>query len=89
MTRTSAQRHNERMHQIFEEAKLNDAKHAPFHLAQMLTRLVEKVERANTIQHSGGSVTAEDWSELYDISNESRTVLERVNIATQILKPSG
>ena len=83
MTRTSAQRHNDRMARIFEEAKLNNAKNAPLHLAQMLTRLVEKVERANSIQHSGGRVTAEDWSELYCLAIEAKKVLEAANISVE------
>lgn len=36
-----------------------------------ITRLAEKVRRANAIQHSGGEVTAEDWSELYALQNEA------------------
>lgn len=42
----------------------------------MLKRLTEKVARANGIQHSGGRVTAEDWSELRALTNESSAVIE-------------
>ena len=41
----------------------------------ILERLTEKVARANSIQHSGGKVTSEDWSELYNLVNESRAIL--------------
>jgi len=47
-------------------------------LVAALERLTEKVERANTIQHSGGSVLPEDWSELYQLTNESRGTLEKI-----------
>lgn len=46
-------------------------------LANILTRLTEKVERANSIQHGGGKVLAEDWSELYQLTNEARAILVR------------
>jgi hypothetical protein len=45
-------------------------------LRNMLARLTEKIERANSIQHSGGQVNAEDWSELYQLANESRAILK-------------
>ena len=77
MNLTKAQRYNNKLFKMFEDAKVLNAKYAPLHLHHMLTRLVEKVERANSIQHSGGRVTAEDWSELYALANESRAVLER------------
>lgn len=46
-------------------------------LRNMLQRLVEKVERANVIQHSrtGHSIPAEDWSELFMLTHEARTLL--------------
>lgn len=44
-------------------------------MLNMLTRLTEKVERANSIQHGGGKVLAEDWSELYQLTNEARDIL--------------
>jgi hypothetical protein len=84
-THTGAQRYNARMHRIFEEAKKLKAKYAPLHAVQLLTRLTEKVESVNAIQHSGGRVTAEDWSELYAITNESRAVLENVDQAKLVL----
>ena len=40
-------------------------------LLSMLERIAEKVRRANSIQHSGGTIDAEDWSELYAIQNEA------------------
>lgn len=48
------------------------------HLEQqsMLRRLAEKVRRANNIQHSGGKVDDEDWSELHDLSNEAFALLD-------------
>jgi hypothetical protein len=56
-----------------EHAKVFDANlHG---LIRMLTRLTEKVERANTIQHSGVKVLPEDWSELYQLTNEARAII--------------
>lgn len=46
-------------------------------LHRMLTRLAEKVRRANAIQHSGGVITAEDWSELFALQNEAFGVIAR------------
>jgi len=43
--------------------------------ADILTRLTEKVKRANSIQHSGGKILAEDWSELYMLANEADAAL--------------
>jgi hypothetical protein len=43
----------------------------------LLQRLTEKVERANSIQHSGGKIVPEDWAELWDLANESRTLIGR------------
>lgn len=80
-TVTGAQRYNARMAKIFAQAKANNVKYAPRHLHQMLTRLIEKVERANGIQRSGGVVGAEDWSELFALTSEARAVLERIDIA--------
>lgn len=40
-----------------------------------IIRLTEKVERANSIQHSGGRIHAEDWAELYQLANESRAAI--------------
>lgn len=42
----------------------------------VLLRLVEKVERANAIQHSGTTIPAEDWAELYALTNDARGRLE-------------
>ena len=38
---------------------------------RILVRLAEKVRRANAIQHSGGIITPEDWSELFALQNEA------------------
>lgn len=46
-------------------------------LAEALERLSEKVARANSLQHSGGRVVAEDWAELYQLGNEARAVLAK------------
>jgi len=75
-SRSAVEKRNERMHRIFEQGRINDKKNAPLHLFQILTRLTEKVERVNAIQHSGGVINAEDWSELYALTNEARPVLE-------------
>jgi hypothetical protein len=48
-------------------------------LVAALTRLAEKTRMANGIQHSGGRIQPEDWSELYDITNEAFTVLDKLN----------
>lgn len=45
-------------------------------LRLMLRRLTEKVRRANAIQHSGGKLRAEDWAELYQLTNESFALLD-------------
>lgn len=42
-----------------------------------LMRLTEKVSRANAIQHSGGTIQPEDWSELYQFQNESKAILAK------------
>lgn len=46
----------------------------------MIERLAEKVERANSLQHSRASHTipAEDWSELFQLTNEARAILARI-----------
>ena len=54
----------------------------PFHAAapamyEALKRLAEKTRRANSIQHSGGRLIAEDWAELYQLTNESFTALAK------------
>jgi hypothetical protein len=73
MTRTAAQRYNEKMHRIFEEAKVLKAKHAPKHAFQVLGRMTEKVKRAYSIQQN---LTQEDWNELNKICREAEEVLE-------------
>ena len=49
-------------------------------LLRMLKRLTEKVERANNIQHSRTSHTipAEDWSELHQLTAESKALILEV-----------
>ena len=51
-------------------------------LRDMLKRLTEKVERANQLQHSRatvekpGELDFEDWSELHQLTNEARGILD-------------
>lgn len=53
-------------------------------ILHMLIRLTEKVERANMIQHSGIQIPAEDWAELYMLTNEARKIIsEAINHVTQ------
>ena len=46
-------------------------------LLAALEQLTEKTERANTIRHSGGRVTAGDWAELHQLTNEARAAIEK------------
>lgn len=48
----------------------------PSVMKNMLCRLAEKVKRANDIQHSGGKIQPEDWSELYQLTNEAFALLQ-------------
>lgn len=48
-----------------------------YDLLDILKRLTEKVSRANYLQHSGGRVCAEDWSELYALENESKQAIAK------------
>jgi aminopeptidase N len=50
-------------------------KQAAPELLSILERLNEKVRRANGIQHSGGKVRAEDWSELFTLSCEASSAI--------------
>jgi hypothetical protein len=45
----------------------------------VLERLAEKVERANSLQHSRKShaIPAEDWAELHQLTSEARAVIKR------------
>lgn len=43
--------------------------------ARMLRRLAEKVRRADAIRHSGGRLTASDWSELHGLQQEAFALL--------------
>lgn len=47
-------------------------------IADVARRLGEKVERANIVQHSGGNVCSEDWSELYHLQNELGSALAQL-----------
>jgi len=38
--------------------------------------LMEKVKRANSIQHSGGKISSQDWSELYMLQNQLAANIE-------------
>lgn len=46
-------------------------------LLDILKRLTEKTERANEIQHNGVRVCAEDWAELYMLTNEARAAIAK------------
>lgn len=58
------------------QAALSQAMQHHQDLARMLQRLNEKVRRANDIQHSGGKLQAEDWGELFQLSNEASALLQ-------------
>lgn len=68
---------------IIEDAAL--LAHCFSHMREMrdsATRLAEKVKRANAIQHSGGEIQAEDWSELYSLEQECSAILTKANTIT-------
>jgi hypothetical protein len=46
-------------------------------LLATLKRITEKVARANAIQHSGGEILPEDWSELYDLESEAKGIISK------------
>ena len=46
-------------------------------LLDVLTRLTEKVTRANSLRHSGGRISSEDWSEFYALQNEARATIAK------------
>ena len=46
-------------------------------LLEALRRATEKMRRANSIQHSGGKVRAEDWAELHQFSNECAAAIAK------------
>lgn len=46
-------------------------------MLSVLERLAEKVSRANAIQHSGGTIEPEDWSELYMLQNKAKAVIAK------------
>jgi len=73
---TSAQRRNAKMDRIFEEAKIHKAKYAPLRSIKVLERMTEKVERLNSLQHSGGRISAEDLAELSTLTKEARVILD-------------
>jgi hypothetical protein len=58
-------------------AERDRLRHVNAELLAALTRLTEKTERANAIQHSGGRLLAEDWSELYQLSNDARAAIQK------------
>ena len=57
-------------------AKLLNAHFAGEHEAalRMLNRLREKVEWVNGLQHRGTTIPAEDWAELYNLTNEAKAL---------------
>lgn len=48
-------------------------------LLEMLERITEKTKRANEIRHSGGKIDAEDWSELYQLTNEATAAIAKAS----------
>jgi hypothetical protein len=44
---TSAQKYNDKMDKIFEDAKKNNVKYAPLHAVILLERLVNQIENEN------------------------------------------
>lgn len=54
-----------------------DARLIAAELLTVLIRLSEKTARANGIQHSGGTIDPEDWSELYSLTNEARAAIAK------------
>lgn len=46
-------------------------------LLSALERLSQKTRRANDIQHSGGKIEPEDWSELYALTNEAQAAIAK------------
>uniref|UniRef100_A0A6M3ILR0 Uncharacterized protein n=1 Tax=viral metagenome TaxID=1070528 RepID=A0A6M3ILR0_9ZZZZ len=44
---------------------------------EMLERLTEKIDRANSLQHSrkNHTIPAEDWSELYQLTAEAKAII--------------
>ena len=46
-------------------------------LLAALDQLSEKTRRANDIQHRGGEILPEDWSELYDLTNEAQAAIAK------------
>ena len=48
-------------------------------LYRELTRLIEKISRANAIRHSGGRLTIEDWAELCQVVKDGRKALAKAD----------
>ena len=51
-------------------------------LLAALDQLSEKTRRANDIQHRGGEILPEDWSELYDLTNEAQAAIAKATPKT-------
>lgn len=47
-----------------------------FNLLNSSKRLMEKVKRANDIQHMGGKIMSDDWNELYLLQIELASKIE-------------
>ena len=78
-SRTAAQRYNARMNKIFENARVNLAKYAPYHMTQELPHLLEKIDRVIRLRLNPALITEDDWTELHQHVNRTREVLEHLN----------
>jgi hypothetical protein len=77
MRKTAAQKYNDNMNRIFEEAKQNNKKYAPLHLFTMLKDLTQKTEQINKIQHSKSPIPPEIWSELFVLTKQAKSILDK------------
>lgn len=78
-SRTSAQRYNAKKDKIFEEAKVNLAKYAPYHMTQVLPQLLEKLDKVVQLHLNHALITEDDWTELFQHTNRTREILEHLN----------
>ena len=78
MAKTSAQRYNDKMEKIFENAKKMKQKYAKLHAVQLLERLTEQAERFNSLHERKEEITEKDWYDLIITTRYAREVLEIV-----------